>query len=238
MHEATVFARSIARRTGLLGLAKFVKSMLVGPGGYEDKFSAEFLATVRPEDVVWDVGANLGLYTAKLLDRVGASGRVVAFEPAPECFAQLQQRFTGEARVRLENLALGNSEGAVMFLVDADPLSDIHRVLDSRSPGRDSLAGDRLIEVKVMSAKHYCALGGLAPQVVKVDVEGYEEEVLNGFGDLLKSEDLRALFLEVHFRLLEARGARMAPVRIERQLHMAGYRTRWIDPSHLRADRQ
>lgn len=63
--------RSIARRVGLLAL---IQPMFRGRT-YEEEFGNAMLGEVRPGDVVWDVGANVGLYTRKFIDKVGPSGR-------------------------------------------------------------------------------------------------------------------------------------------------------------------
>ena len=73
--------------------------------------------------------------------------------------------------------------------------------------------------------------------MVKIDVEGYEVEVIEGFGPLLHEPSLRALYVEVHFRLLHERGLDDGPARIEELLGSAGFRTQWLDLSHLAAVR-
>jgi hypothetical protein len=74
---------------------------------------------------------------------------------------------------------------------------------------------------------------GRTPNVIKVDVEGFEEEVLLGMGDVLTSPELRSVLVEVHFLKLEVRGRATAPVRIEKLLKSKGFRTDWVDASHL-----
>jgi hypothetical protein len=54
---------------------------------------------------------------------------------------------------------------------------------------------------------------------------------------LLAAPELRAVFVEVHFRILEERGRADAPVRIEKLLRAKGLRPKWVDPSHIAAER-
>ena len=75
------------------------------------------------------------------------------------------------------------------------------------------------------------------PNVVKVDVEGHEGDVFDGFGDLLGDKRLRAMGVEVHFGVLHSRGEDKTPARIERLLKNAGFILRWTDPSHFVAVR-
>src|SRR5208337_2172509 len=69
---------------------------------------------------------------------------------------------------------------------------------------------------------------GPRPNVMKIDVEGFEEEVLTGMPRVLADPRLRAIFLEVHFALLEQRGKTTAPLRIERTLREYKFRTKWF----------
>ncbi len=73
--------------------------------------------------------------------------------------------------------------------------------------------------------------------MIKVDVEGFEEEVLQGMGEMLTSPELRSVLVEVHFMKLELRGKATAPVRIEKLLRDKGFKTNWVDASHLFASR-
>jgi len=75
------------------------------------------------------------------------------------------------------------------------------------------------------------------PTVLKIDVEGLEHEVLQGFGDMLSEPLLRAVGVEVHFQLLKDRGEADGPARIERILQHSGFTVRWMDPSHILASR-
>ena len=56
---------------------------VTGNQTYEARFMRALNARVRPGDVVWDIGANVGMYTQQFAHAVGRSGRVIAFEPAP-----------------------------------------------------------------------------------------------------------------------------------------------------------
>lgn len=83
--------------------------------------------------------------------------------------------------------------------------------------------GDALIENKNLPY----------PSVIKIDVEGYEEEVLKGLLATLTRPECRAVFCEMHFTLLAERGEKYAPIRIQKLLKDAGFKTTWVDASHL-----
>lgn len=194
---------------------------------YEARFANALLAAIDPATVVWDVGANVGLYTAQFLQR--GARQVVCFEPAPVSVRALKTRFAGaRSRVTVLPLALSNAAGEAAFLAEADAVTN--RLADR--------AAEDTITVTVARADELVAHGHAPrPDVVKIDVEGYEVEVIEGFGPLLHEPSLRALYVEVHFRLLHERGLDDGPARIEELLGSAGFRTQWLDLSHLAAVR-
>ncbi len=197
--------------------------------GYEERFDRVFRGLLRPGDRVWDVGANVGHYTSAFASLVGKDGLVVAFEPSPTNFTRLSERCAGLTNVRLMQAGLGKTDGNQSFLQGADDLGATSRM----GTGPQSVAvlvraGDNLVkdgEVPV-------------PDVVKVDVEGYEEEVMDGMSGLVRERLPRVVGIEVHFRLLEARGMSSAPRRMESAFRSAGYEVRWPDSSHMIATRK
>jgi FkbM family methyltransferase len=198
-------------------------------GDYEARFSRELLTAVRSGDTVWDVGANIGVYAAQFAERGAAN--VVCFEPAPAAIAELRRRFPQEPqaahRVRIAPVALSNSRGTAKFNADgASPNNQL------------GVAGSNAIEVQVLCADQALTELNLpAPNVIKIDVEGYEQEVIEGMPRLLASKELRSVFVEVHFALLHERKLDQAPAAIVRILGEHGFRVHWVDPSHIGAHR-
>jgi FkbM family methyltransferase len=134
---------------------------------------------LRPGDLFFDVGANVGSYSVIAAKVCGA--RAVAFEPASETIEQLLDnlRLNGiEELVRVEQCAISNHEGTVRFTSGEDALN---RVSESGTEVRcrtlDSFADE-------------------APLFVKVDVEGHEREVVEGAEKLFSSSMTRAVTLE------------------------------------------
>ena len=70
-------ARTALRKAG----ASRVVMDFLRSRGYEQALTRAMHSAVRPGDVVWDVGANIGEYAAQFADWVGLDGRVYAFEP-------------------------------------------------------------------------------------------------------------------------------------------------------------
>jgi FkbM family methyltransferase len=131
-----------------------------------------FLAPfVRRGDLVFDVGANQGAFVNHLL---GLGARVVAIEPIPELAATLDRRYRSVSVVRA---ALGAETGSTTLYV-ARRLSSSTVSTEWREIVGDEWM-ERSIDVPMVTLDSLVATFG-RPSFVKIDVEGYEAEVLRG----------------------------------------------------------
>ena len=127
---------------------------------------------VAPRSLVFDVGANRGEMTATFLE-LGA--RVVAVEPTPDLAALVERRYRSK-RLAVEACAIGGEPGtATLHLGSYDEHSTLSDEWKDLVP--DRWAGS--IEVPVRTLDQLIADHGV-PGFVKIDVEGYELEVLKG----------------------------------------------------------
>jgi FkbM family methyltransferase len=186
---------------------------------------------VAPGDVVWDVGANVGHYTTQFLSR--GARNVVCFEPAPQAIDALERRFvhrgSGGRSVNIVPVALSNARGTARFAIEG--ASPMNRITDAG-------VTESTLDIPILSGDKALAEYRLAPpNVIKIDVEGHELEVIEGLEGVLALPTVRAVFVEVHFSLLHARGLDGAPARIVATLNAHGFSVRWLDPSHLSAVR-
>ncbi len=230
--SAKVEARSIARRVGLTRSIQRLQRRLPGNDGYETRVREALSAAVREGDTVWDVGANVGLYTQMFSSWVGPQGQVVAFEPVPSCFARLRDRANGSGNVNALNVGLSDVQAELPMHLDDDLEGTTHTFVAERgSTGKVvNLAvypGDALQQAEDLPL----------PNVLKVDVEGFELEALRGLDTTLRASTCRMVLCEVHFGVLEARGHKHAPQEIQSYLIERGFSTKWIDASHLGAYR-
>jgi FkbM family methyltransferase len=128
-------------------------------------------------DLCFDVGANIGNRTEAFLN-LGA--KVVAVEPQSECAQMLRLRFGG--KIKLIKMALGEREtDGSIYISDTSEISSLSKDwIDSVSKSRfkDS-QWNKKETVKITTLDNLIASNGL-PKFCKIDVEGYEEEVLKG----------------------------------------------------------
>ncbi len=199
---------SLAARKGLTRVINGTDMVLVAPSWrmvaeeYEPEVWQHLMSEVRPGDVVADVGAYIGLYAIALAKRVGHAGRVVAFEPDPANLAALRKHVSLNLltdRIETRPYAVGASNGQVKFAAHASSESSV------TGSAEESTAGNEFI-VDSISLDEVFAGGRL--DILKIDVEGYEERVIEGAMSLLKDDRRgpRAIFIEVHPYAWQATG--------------------------------
>lgn len=133
--------------------------------------------------VLVEVGANAGFLTVPLARMVGASGRVVAFEPQPAIHRLLcaNVALNGLSQVRCVHAAVGAGEGFVEVPVIDPALQGNFGAVSLL----DAAAGARTAATPLVSLDRACAeLERL--DVVKIDVEGMELDVLRGAHGLIQ----------------------------------------------------
>lgn len=221
-------ARALRRIARFLGLNRLIGGWMARLG-YEKRFSDALLAHVRAGDIVWDVGANVGLYTVIFADLVGSSGTVTAFEPSEQNAGYLRNAIAGRDNCVLVQQAIGRANGELTLVQGADGIGATTRI--ALQGEKNLVRGQR---VAVSSVDELIATRNFRPpNVLKLDVEGFELEAIRGMEQLLKTAPPRAFGIEVHFSLLEQRGHSDGPAEIEHVLRTAGYRVVWTDPSHI-----
>jgi FkbM family methyltransferase len=157
---------------------------------------------IQPGDVVFDIGANVGLYT-RFIAHFGA-GQVFAFEPMSENVDLLRKNvaLARSGRFEVMQMALSDKDGDELLQVD-DVMSgtaSLDRVRGGEASfGRKIYGLSPLTErVRVARLDTLVASGKLPPpQVMKIDVEGAEELVLEGASQVIL-EHRPALAIELH----------------------------------------
>ena len=186
-------------------------------------------ARIHQGDCVWDIGANVGYYTSSYAEKAGPDGEVVAFEPSPENFALLQQSVSSIPTVQCLHCGLGKTVGQMSIEQGEDRLGTMSKV------SYDTSAGPT---VTIETGDHLVGDGTLRqPTVIKIDVEGFEWEVLQGCERLLANKELRVIGIEIHFGILDSNDQSDVPKQIERALKNAGFTANWPDSSHIVAER-
>lgn len=146
---------------------------------------------LRTDDVFADVGANVGSYT--VLASGYCKARTIAIEPGPQAFQQLNKNVMVnhiEPLVRVMNIGAGSSKTKLLFTNSYDTVN--HIVPESERENEEVV-----IEIPVMSLDEIFD-GVKAPTLIKIDVEGFETEVISGMSLLMESKDLKAIIIELN----------------------------------------
>ncbi len=183
---------------------------------HEQYTEAFFRLALFPGSRVYDIGANIGYFTRIASKIVGNHGHVHAFEPMPSAIRLLQKNIADLRNVAIHALAVSDSNGSARFVVRATG--------DTSSLG-EAESGSQQIEVATTRLDDHCRLTERI-DLIKVDVEGYELEVLRG---AIKS--IAAHHPILYFEYIEAY-ARLRGIGLDefRQLlEPLGYELHWIN---------
>ena len=154
---------------------------------------------------------------------------MVAFEPSPNNFSQLKKNCEGLVNVYLHQCGLGEYNDSLLFEQGTDELGATSRVVENSKEG---------IPVNIKTGESLILDGSVSkPNAIKIDVEGFEYEVLKGLGVRLSDPSLHTLGIEIHFGVLNERGMSNAPHLIEVLLKRSNFKISWPDLSHLVAKR-
>lgn len=149
---------------------------------------------VGPASHVVDIGGNIGSFALRFA-RIAPQGRVVSFEPHPGTFAKLKanKAFNGIANLEVVNLGIGAEEA----------VHRLHQVVENNSGMNRIITGAEVdpqlpfTEIKVVPlAKGLASTAIRKVDLLKIDVEGFEDAVLLGSADIIQ-RDRPVLFVEV-----------------------------------------
>ena len=189
-------AVSLLGRRGLKRNINGTDAVLVAPEcrglseTYEPEFWKHLLSSLRPGDTFVDVGSYWGIYAIAAAKRIGAAGRVIAFEPDPANAKLLRNnvKVNGlSARVTVIDSAVSDRDGEVSFRADKSMESGV-------------CAAGTLNALTVRCVCLDSVIGQLKVDIAKIDVEGFEEKVLMGAARLLRDPRRRPgrIYIEVH----------------------------------------
>ncbi len=150
-----------------------------------------------------DVGANFGWYTALACGLVGKTGEIFSFEPSPVAAKVLAEAIkeNGLRNVTLTRAAVGDGDGFIdLYMPTGDAV---------HSPS--AFVSDptfRPLKVPVLALDGFGPLADGRPvKLVKIDVEGYEPNVMRGMRELIRAGRVENLFCEFNSGWLKRNGA-------------------------------
>ena len=183
--------KAVLQRSGLFPFGRNLYRAVSPHHRTERRLRREFFAQlVKPGDLCFDIGANLG-QTIEALLACGAS--VVALEPNSMCLPSLRYQFGRKTDVVIVSKAVGAAPGVAQLHFSG--------TASTASLRDDWPAGyDQTTPTEVTTVDQLIAAYGV-PALLKVDVEGFETEVFRGL-----SRPISVIYFEVHRREFGAVG--------------------------------
>ena len=181
---------------------------------------------LREGDTLFDVGANIGVYTVYAALRHRRL-RVIAFEPEYANLHCLRDNLFENGlqdHVEVYAIALSHRSGiSQLHIQDRAPGSALHTesngILDVTLAGRPVIWREGVFAVTL---DEFCEQTGLTPHALKIDVDGTEAQILEGARKTLAGPTLRSVLIELPVN-------RMSRQRCEQYLATAGLHRCWAD---------
>lgn len=166
------------------GLTGATGNLFCGLHEFEDM--AFVLHFLRSTDTFVDIGANVGSYT--ILGAGEVRAKTISFEPIPETFKILESnilinRITD--RVKALNIGLGAKKGNLEFTKSQGPVNHV-----ATEKEKDTISVPVEIFDNIINIDH--------PTLIKMDVEGFETEVIKGMSKTLDDDNLKAIIIELN----------------------------------------
>jgi FkbM family methyltransferase len=189
---------------------------------YDINLTNIFRESLRPGDIVIDIGANVGYISAIAASIVGLSGEVHGFEPLKECFDRLRvlQRLNPQYKFIFTNVALGEQQGSLPISYDPQGGSRNATLV----PG---YSNRKTLEVPVMCLDDYISAHISQPErikIIKIDVEGFEFPVLLGAEKFFANTSCRPQIV-CELKAYEIRKCGFTLGDLERYMKRFGYQT-------------
>jgi len=162
----------------------------------------QWLAACSGQDVIFDVGAHIGLYALPAAKEISAEGKIYAFEPSHANCRYLSRHleYNRLSNVNVNNVLVGGEDREETDFYENDRADAMNAMLVQKN-----VQDYRLVKRRQITLDRFCAEKDLVPQVIKIDVEGAELKVLKGARDVLTTHAPR-IFLSVHPKRMEAMG--------------------------------
>ena len=146
---------------------------------------AFILHFLRKTDLFIDIGANVGSYTILSASEVGA--QTISIEPIPQTFDVLAMNvaLNNLKNTELMNIGLSSRKDVIKFTKSLDTTNHVATQMDTETVDVQVEKFDEIINIECTA-------------LIKIDVEGFETEVINGMEKALENDNLKGIIIEMN----------------------------------------
>lgn len=158
----------------------------------EIRLARFMLINLKKGDTFIDVGSHYGYFTLLAHYLVKENGTIHAFEASKKTFSVLEKNTQKFDNIFIQNKAVGKEEGSIVFHQFSNMYSEYNSV-DVDQYKNENWYDDNLVEKSIIdnvSLDKYISVHNLRPKMIKIDVEGAEEEVLEGMKATLEQQSI------------------------------------------------
>jgi len=159
---------------------------------------------IKNDDVIFDIGANIGYYVLIESSLIGNKGKIFAIEPEPNNFKNLKKNVQLNKRKNIEffNVAVADKEGFMDLNISS--YSNMHTLYHNKKSKEfvhNKIIGKK--KVKVTTLDSICKKYGVRPNFVRMDVQGGEFNIIKGMKNVLKQKNPLKIFIELHPQMMK-----------------------------------
>jgi FkbM family methyltransferase len=149
---------------------------------------------INPGDIILDIGANIGYYTLLMAKLTREKGKVYAVEPVIQNIELLKKniKLNKYKNIEVFQLALGNKNKIAPIYISNK--RNWHSVIKSELI-KNNIIGKAL--VKMITCDEFLQ-NKISPDFIRMDVEGYETEIIEGMKKFLDSKKPTKILMEIH----------------------------------------
>jgi len=171
---------------------------------HETKVTDAFVKNIKEGDTVIDVGANIGEFSLIASKKVGLKGKIISIEPLKQAAIWLEKNYSlnGFSNYEILEKAMGSKTGTMTLYKKSE--SSETGILDPEITEKELLSSGKIIVDTIDNLISSRNIGTV--EMLKIDVEGYEYEVLCGCKDSFKEKKIKKIICEIHSSYLEKKG--------------------------------
>lgn len=174
-------------------------------GVHEPDSTPQFRDEIKPGMVLLEIGANIGYYTLIALKRLGPNGSILALEPSPVNLHALSENLRlndADGRVKVIPHAAGSKPGVLPFYMMPRRNQSTFIMSDEYN------VPETVIDVELLTIDDLLKEESVKVDYFRMDVEGYEAEVVEGMVETLTRDDGPfGAFIEIHPSVLKKSGS-------------------------------